>query len=223
MKYTKRFLALFLALCMMLTSVPMDVRAAESTQSEVMAEDAAQNGEQAVTEDETSETVNSDNTESTEKDGDAAAGADQSDSATDEDSQDTTLDDAKPGKDKPDNVKPGKDKPENSKPGKDKPDNVKPGKDEKENVKPGKEKPGKDEKTEVEDAQESMVMMAVQEESTEDTLSAALAAAKKYIDALTINNASNDPATVVSNYVKHFTWDNEKRESSNTYLYDWSY
>ena len=100
---------------------------------------------------------------------------------------------------------------------------MKPVKDEKENVKPGKEKPGKDEKTEVEDAQESMVMMAVQEESTEDTLSAALAAAKQYIDALTINNASNDPATVVSNYGKHFTWDNEKRESSKTYLYDWSY
>ena len=208
MKYTKRFLALFLALCMMLTSVPMDARAAESTQSEVMAEDAAQNDEQAVTEDETSETVNSDNTESTEKDGDAAAGADQSDSATDEDSQDTTLDDAKPGKDKPDNAKPGKDKPENSKPGKEKPDNakpgkekpdnVKPGKDEKENVKPGKEKPdnakpgkdekenvkpekekpGKDEKTEVEDAQESKVMLAVPERSTEDALSVALAEAK---------------------------------------------
>ena len=58
-----------------------------------------------------------------------------------------------------------------------------------------------------------------------DTLTAALTEAKDYIDALTINNTSNDPEKVVKNFKTHFTWDNEKRESSSdkTYLYDWSY
>lgn len=59
--------------------------------------------------------------------------------------------------------------------------------------------------------------------SAEDTLSAELAAAKEYIDALTINNSSNDPETVVENFKTHFTWDNEKRENGKSYLFDWSY
>lgn len=56
-----------------------------------------------------------------------------------------------------------------------------------------------------------------------NSLDAALEKAKTYIDALTINNSQNDPANVVSNYGTHFTWDNEKRESGKSYLYDWSY
>ena len=55
------------------------------------------------------------------------------------------------------------------------------------------------------------------------TLTASLAKAKNYIDGITINNASNDPATVVKNFKTHFTWDNEKRENSKSYLFDWSY
>ena len=58
---------------------------------------------------------------------------------------------------------------------------------------------------------------------TSDTLQTALAEAKTYIDALTINNSANDPAKVVKNFGTHFTWDNEKRENSKPYLYDWSY
>lgn len=61
------------------------------------------------------------------------------------------------------------------------------------------------------------------EETDVDTLDAALTEAKTYIDKLTINNSSNDPATVVSKYGTHFTWDNEDRESGKPYLYDWSY
>ncbi|MBE6731022.1 MAG: hypothetical protein E7564_04985 [Ruminococcaceae bacterium] len=57
----------------------------------------------------------------------------------------------------------------------------------------------------------------------DSTLSASLSEAKAYIDALTINNSSNDPATVVKNFKTHFTWDNEKRENSKSYLFDWSY
>ena len=49
---------------------------------------------------------------------------------------------------------------------------------------------------------------------TDATLTASLAEAKEYIDGITINNTSNDPATVVKNFGTHFTWDNEKRESS---------
>lgn len=60
-------------------------------------------------------------------------------------------------------------------------------------------------------------------ETETSSLDAALAEAKTYIDALTINNSDNDPETVVSNFGTHFTWDNEKRESSKTYLFDWSY
>jgi len=52
---------------------------------------------------------------------------------------------------------------------------------------------------------------------------AALEEARTYIDSITVNKSSNDPATVVGNYGTHFTWDNEKRESSKPYLYDWSY
>lgn len=59
--------------------------------------------------------------------------------------------------------------------------------------------------------------------TTDDALTAALTEAKTYIDKLTVNNSSNDPSTVVSNYGKHFTWDNEKRESGKSYLWDWSY
>ena len=54
-------------------------------------------------------------------------------------------------------------------------------------------------------------------------LNASLAKAKSYIDGITINNSSNDPATVVKNFKTHFTWDNEKRENSKSYLFDWSY
>ena len=61
------------------------------------------------------------------------------------------------------------------------------------------------------------------ETQTNTALYNALAEAKSFIDALTINNSSNDPATVVSNFGTHFTWDNEKRENSKSYLFDWSY
>lgn len=60
-------------------------------------------------------------------------------------------------------------------------------------------------------------------ETETSSLDAALEEAKTYIDALTINNSANDPKTVVSNFGTHFTWDNEKRESGESYLYDWSY
>ena len=59
--------------------------------------------------------------------------------------------------------------------------------------------------------------------AADNKLTAALAEAKAYTDALTINNSSNDPATVVSNFGTHFTWDHEKRENSQNYLFDWSY
>ncbi len=58
---------------------------------------------------------------------------------------------------------------------------------------------------------------------TDDALQASLDKAKSYIDGITINNSSNDPATVVKTFKKHFTWDNEKRENSKSYLFDWSY
>ena len=58
---------------------------------------------------------------------------------------------------------------------------------------------------------------------SDDTLTASLNEAKEYIHSITLNNASNDPATVVKNFGTHFTWDNEKREDSKSYLYDWSY
>ena len=60
-------------------------------------------------------------------------------------------------------------------------------------------------------------------ETEESGLTAALAEAKAYIDGITVNSAANDPATVVGNFGTHFTWDNEKRESSKSYLFDWSY
>ena len=64
------------------------------------------------------------------------------------------------------------------------------------------------------------VMLA---EVTDEQLDEALKDAKTYIDALTINNSSNDPETVVTKHGTHFTWDNEKRENSKSYLFDWSY
>lgn len=63
-------------------------------------------------------------------------------------------------------------------------------------------------------------------EVDDDNLKAALEDAKKYIDAMTINNTSNDPATVVKNFNTHFSWDNEHREdpeNKKTTLFDWSY
>lgn len=60
--------------------------------------------------------------------------------------------------------------------------------------------------------------------ATDDEMNAALSKAKSYIDSLTINSSTNKPASVVSTYGSHFTWDNEKRESNNkSYLYEWSY
>ena len=59
---------------------------------------------------------------------------------------------------------------------------------------------------------------------TEDTvLTEAIEKAKDYIDGITLENTANDPGTVVSNFGTHFTWDNEKRENSKSYLFDWSY
>ena len=54
-------------------------------------------------------------------------------------------------------------------------------------------------------------------------LTASLNEAKDYIHSITLDNTSNDPATVVKNFGTHFTWDNEKREGKKGYLYDWSY
>ncbi len=59
--------------------------------------------------------------------------------------------------------------------------------------------------------------------TADDALTAALTEAREYIDGITVNNASNDPETVVKNFKTHFTWDNEKREGSKSYLFDWSY
>ena len=56
-----------------------------------------------------------------------------------------------------------------------------------------------------------------------DTLTASLEEAKTFIDTLTVNNSSNDPEKVVTTVGTHFTWDNEKRENSKKYLYEWSY
>ena len=54
-------------------------------------------------------------------------------------------------------------------------------------------------------------------------LTASLNEAKEYIHSITVDNASNDPETVVKNFKTHFTWDNEKREDEKKYLFDWSY
>lgn len=55
-------------------------------------------------------------------------------------------------------------------------------------------------------------------------LTAAMEEAKNFIDGLTVNSSSNVPATVVTNDSKFFSWDNEKRSSSNKdYLFEWSY
>ena len=47
--------------------------------------------------------------------------------------------------------------------------------------------------------------------TADETLAASLTEAQTYIDNITVNSSSNDPATVVKNYGTHFTWDNEKR------------
>lgn len=60
--------------------------------------------------------------------------------------------------------------------------------------------------------------------TADDSLTAALTEARAYINGITVNNAANDPSTVVSKFETHFTWDNEKRETNGkSYLYDWSY
>lgn len=59
--------------------------------------------------------------------------------------------------------------------------------------------------------------------STATDLDKAKTKAKTYIDNLTINNSSNKPSTVVKDDSKFFTWDNEKRNKSKAYLYEWSY
>ncbi|MBQ8830532.1 MAG: glycoside hydrolase family 88 protein [Oscillospiraceae bacterium] len=59
--------------------------------------------------------------------------------------------------------------------------------------------------------------------AADETLTASLKEAQSYIDGITVNNTSNDPSTVVSTFKTHFTWDNEKRENSKSYLFDWSY
>ena len=65
---------------------------------------------------------------------------------------------------------------------------------------------------------------AASETQTNTALYNALAEAKSFIDALTINNSSNDPKTVVSTWKTEFSWDNEKRESAKKdYLFEWSY
>jgi len=69
----------------------------------------------------------------------------------------------------------------------------------------------------------SMLPAIVHGADTDTALNASLAEAKSYIDGITVNNSSNDPATVVKTFKKHFTWDNEKRENSKSYLFDWSY
>ena len=56
-----------------------------------------------------------------------------------------------------------------------------------------------------------------------ERLERALEKAKIYIDNLTINNPVNEPTEVVSTWGRYFTWDNEKREDENPYLYEWSY
>ena len=68
-----------------------------------------------------------------------------------------------------------------------------------------------------------MLPMNAHAAQADATLTASLAKAKTYIDGITINNASNDPEKVVKNFKTHFTWDNEKRENSKSYLFDWSY
>ena len=78
-------------------------------------------------------------------------------------------------------------------------------------------KPAKKEETQVQTQVQTLA------ETGDNTLETSLEEAKTYIDALTLNNSSNDPETIVKNFGKHFTWDNEKRESSKPYLFDWSY
>ena len=66
----------------------------------------------------------------------------------------------------------------------------------------------------------SMLPLAVSAEASTDTVNATLTEAESYITSI-MNK--NNPSEVVLNYGKHFTWDNEKRENDESYLYDWSY
>lgn len=71
---------------------------------------------------------------------------------------------------------------------------------------------------EVEDAEEAADALA---DVSEEDLDEALADALEYIEAMM---DANDPSEVVGTFGKHFSWDNEKRESGDKdYLYDWSY
>ena len=38
----------------------------------------------------------------------------------------------------------------------------------------------------------------------------------RYIHSITLDNASNDPTTVVKNFGTHFTWDNEREKAQKT-------
>ena len=58
-----------------------------------------------------------------------------------------------------------------------------------------------------------IVPVSVFSVESKTALESALDEAKTYIDGITINSSSNDPATVVKNFGTHFTWDNEKREN----------
>ena len=69
----------------------------------------------------------------------------------------------------------------------------------------------------------NLIPMHAHAAEVDENLTAALSKAKTYTDGITVNNSSNDPATVVKNFKTHFTWDNEKRENSKSYLFDWSY
>lgn len=92
-----------------------------------------------------------------------------------------------------------------------------------------KKKKKSDKKSSKEDVESGIATLELDDDEyvvntvDETSLVASLKKAKTYIDALTINNSSNDPETVVKGFKKHFTWDNEKRENSASYLFDWSY
>lgn len=70
----------------------------------------------------------------------------------------------------------------------------------------------------------TFVVLAETTKSQTTEFDTAKAEAKEYIDNLTINNTSNEPSKVVSNWGTQFSWDNEKRETNNKeYLFEWSY
>lgn len=72
---------------------------------------------------------------------------------------------------------------------------------------------------EVEASEEAEEAQA-EDEDEDDLLDAALVEAQDYIAAIM---KANDPSEVVGTFGKHFTWDNEKRESGKPYFYEWSY